>query len=261
MPPEYHLESFWDDRFTKENHFEWLGDGSNTILPPIEKYLRTKRGHRPRVLHIGAGTSTFSSEIFKLYGQHFGDNKVEEGLIVNTDYSEVALERGKTSEEGKNKWICWERTDLMSWPDIQTLKRTQLFEIVVDKSTSDAISCNEDITFEPSKTTPNNTCPLVATYIANNPDSVLKLEPVELLALHIATLVRPGGIWVALSYSRYRFDFLVGVGGEKEEHVVTCIKILGARGSDRGRCTVGVAKGGSVCTSSAAFCICSSENR
>ena len=213
MPPEYHLESFWDDRFKKEDHFEWLGDGSNTILPPIQRYLKTKNPlELPRVLHIGAGTSTLSSDIFKLYGEHFGEREVEEGLIVNTDYSEIAVERGKNSDEGRNKWLRWEKKDLLCWADVQTLQHGQgdarPFEIVVDKSTSDAISCNEDIVFEGAKTTCSEICPLIATHIENNLDEALKLEPVELLALHIAALVPPGGVWVALSYSRHRFHFV-----------------------------------------------------
>lgn len=213
MPPEYHLESFWDDRFKKEDHFEWLGDGSNTILPPIRKYLQTEYARQPpRVLHIGAGTSTLSGDILKLYKDHFRDGEFEEGLVVNTDYSEVAVERGKSSHEENDKQIRWEKTDLMLWEEIRSLKRAQEheapFEIVVDKSTSDAISCNENIKLVGPKTTRSDACPPISNYFANGSDRMMALEPVELLALHTAALVRPRGIWIALSYSKYRFHFL-----------------------------------------------------
>lgn len=68
MPPNYHLESFWEDRFQHESHHEWLGDGADTILPNIRASLRSgaPRSHPPRILHIGAGTSSLSCVILEM---------------------------------------------------------------------------------------------------------------------------------------------------------------------------------------------------
>ncbi|OCH87461.1 hypothetical protein OBBRIDRAFT_796167 [Obba rivulosa] len=217
MPPEYQLASYWDDRFKHEQHFEWLGDGSDSILPHLEAYLRSTmiapHVFPPRLLHIGAGSSTLSERILETYRQVLRDN-VDGRLIVNMDFSEVSVRQGE-EVEGKRRLeserMQWVQADALKWSDLLTLADGQnaegYFAIIVDKSTSDAISCADDI---PLKSSPD-LHPLLRSYVE---ESILPtgepmfLHPVGLLALHLASLVRPGGIWISLSYSSSRFAFL-----------------------------------------------------
>ncbi|CAL1694060.1 unnamed protein product [Somion occarium] len=235
MPPEYHLESFWDSRFKVEDHFEWLGDGSNTILPFLRKFLRDRkavyRASPPRLLHIGAGTSTLSDQILAVYKEFYKEDTLKDGVMVNIDYSEVAVERGKLGIQGANDYTRWKRTDLLNWDDVLSLRRMygsesnegeEPFSIVVDKSTSDAISCNDSITFDSSKKSSLN-LRVARTFLLCYPNKTLSYGPVDLLALHLAALVKTDGIWIVLSYSRHRFDFLITEEGPKESEGETSV--------------------------------------
>lgn len=233
MPPEYHLESFWTNRFKDEHHFEWLGDGKETIVPLLKTFLQRSRDNVgttdqppsiPRTLHVGAGTSTLSEEILVAYREVFGE-LLEEASIVNTDFSEAAVQQGRASV-GTNAVVKWETVDMLNWEDTvdKLVPRRpggdeEKFAVVVDKSTSDAISCAPDIQFDPRRlqhATPNTVCPSLAAAITHCPNLTdpFAIEPLELLAFHLADLVRTSGIWIALSYSSRRFPFLTELGSE-----------------------------------------------
>ena len=232
MPPEYHLESFWSRRFERENHFEWLGDGKDTIIPFLQAFLESKFkvGGKaidvPRTLHIGAGTSSLSDHVLAAYQEVYGQD-LGEDIIVNTDFAEQAVQQGR-QKAGNGGVVRWETVDVLSWKDVTSILTGKLtgksldnmentgealFDVVVDKSTSDAISCAEELQldFQRHEDWSRRTiCPTIAPAV-NLPRSSndhLVLEPLELLALHLAALVRPGGIWLALSYSNNRFPFL-----------------------------------------------------
>ncbi|PSS29595.1 hypothetical protein PHLCEN_2v2743 [Hermanssonia centrifuga] len=219
MPPDYELESFWDSRFKTETHFEWLGDGQETVIPALRPFLQTRLSTGlPRLLHIGAGSSSLSDHLRDLYYGISGA-EVAGGVILNTDFAQHAVDRGREAEKKTgNDAVRWERVDLLRWQDVVTLKdritagnadQDGPFDIVVDKSTSDAISCGEDILYKRELTSvPTSVHPLIATHLQVHGDGAISLEPLEVLALHLATLVRPGGVWIALSYSGSRFPFL-----------------------------------------------------
>lgn len=217
MPPDYESQSFWDNRFKKEHHFEWLGDGKDTIVPILRPLLQVSASAHslrvPRTLHIGAGTSSLSDHIFASYHDVFAGRSIE-NAIVNTDFAAQAVEKGRRAEKGKGRdAILWEQVDLLSWQNIVGLKEQDeqgVFDFVVDKSTSDAISCGETFTFSQEKlTNPSISLhPMLRAYLSRHPGEILQLEPLEILALHLAALVRPGGLWIALSYSNDRFPFL-----------------------------------------------------
>lgn len=224
MPPNYESESFWNTRFKTESHFEWLGDGRETIIPVLQQYLLTHDKNAkelpPKTLHIGAGTSTLSSAILRTYHNIYESQTEMRGVVVNTDFAEEAVERGRQSAEAVRGEVRWEKVDLLSWGDCKKLvpylssgEGGELFEVVVDKSTSDAISCGEDVSFNSQALTGDpgysSTHPLIVQLLSRSQSVVpVVLEPLELLALHLASLVRPGGMWIALSYSERRFPFL-----------------------------------------------------
>jgi hypothetical protein len=229
MPPDYESESFWNDRFKSEQHFEWLGDGWETIVPVLRQHLQAQKDERPgqsiaRTLHIGAGSSTLSERIIETYREICGaQNGRIQGVVVNTDFADEAVARGRQTQGAVDGEVQWERMDLLRWEDyvrlrerivsvsyVEGMEESGLFELVVDKSTSDAVTCGEDIEFSRGTLTDANVHPLIAVHISHmEPDAELILEPLEMLALHLASLVKPGGLWIALSYSDHRFPFLV----------------------------------------------------
>lgn len=99
-------------------------------------------------------------------------------------------------------WLC---ADLRSWDELFSLARFAPFDIILDKSTSDAISTSTTYTFS-STDDLSRVCPVL-----HNPLSFqneITLSPVELLALHLTPFTQKGATWVALSYSSTRFDNL-----------------------------------------------------
>jgi hypothetical protein len=251
MPPSYANKSYWNTRFAKENSFEWLGDGQVTLIPYIERHLlesmtkldsdSSTTQHSiglPVTLHIGAGTSKLSDHILDAYRSLSisslpGERQV---VVVNTDFSEEVVRRAQAagstaaakqqSKDFQNAWHC---IDALDWAAMSRL-RSRVFEgdasgidsdapgfsIVVDKSTSDAISCGEGIhlALTESSSFHKSSESLLTTV---HPEILHKLQesksslfdPLQVLALHLASIVRPGGIWLCLSYSSHRFPFLM----------------------------------------------------
>jgi hypothetical protein len=226
MPPNYGAQGFWDARFKKEIHFEWLNDGA-PIIRRIQDYLKNRANSddlvvHPQTLHIGAGTSTLHEQILHVYKELFPEFK--DVAVVNTDFSAGAVAKGMALQQYRSGPISvWEVSDILKWSHVKSLAkiygagdaRLQVFELVVDKSTSDAISCNEDIEFGHVDEPELHPC---LTRLIPETSSV---DPLQVLALHLAAIVKPKGVWIILSYSSNRFPFLAGGGtGEGEADVV-----------------------------------------
>jgi hypothetical protein len=225
-PPSYGDRAFWDTRFLTETHFEWLGAGGplvTHIQEHLERAAKSDGSSLPKTLHIGAGTSVLHEHILHIYQRLYPS--VDEIAVVNTDYSAEAVTKGARTMRQDMAWptSAWETSDALSWVDVRDLAQKygtagaglQTFKLVVDKSTSDAISCHEDIEIGHADRPDAETTlhPLLI-----NLDS--PIDPLQLLALHLAAIVRPGGVWLALSYSANRFPFLENGGTDKEPDMV-----------------------------------------
>lgn len=95
------------------------------------------------------------------------------------------------------------RTDLRVWKEVSALSQYGPFDVILDKSTSDAISTSGDFEIS-SQEELAACCPVVIDALNNNPGTVL--SPVELLALQLVPLTEKGSTWIVLSYSTMRFD-------------------------------------------------------
>lgn len=105
----------------------------------------------------------------------------------------------------------WIRADLRSWTDVAGLTQFAPFDVILDKSMSDAIATATSQVFAPSPPPdPVAVCPAVREIVEHNGET--ELAPVEVLALHLAPLARVGATWVVLSYSMFRFDSLRYIG-------------------------------------------------
>ncbi|KAI8624745.1 S-adenosyl-L-methionine-dependent methyltransferase [Xylariaceae sp. FL1651] len=162
MPADFEKQSYWRDRFASETSFEWL-TSSATFMSIIEPYLSSSQSQR--ILHLGSGTSDLHT-YFRARG--YLD-------VTNIDYEPLALDRGRQLEERafgdvQMKYAVADVTKLHV-----NLPESNLYDLVVDKSTVDAVSCGGSTAF------------------ANMIMSVRKFLAVE-------------GLWISLSYSANRFD-------------------------------------------------------
>lgn len=115
-----------------------------------------------RLLHLGSGTSDLHNQ---LRSAGFQD-------VTNIDYEPLAVKRGQDMEMSvfgdlRMKYVIADVTDLRL--------RDEKFDLVIDKSTVDAISCAGE-------------------------HAVLRM------AEGVRRCLAPGGVWVSLSYSGSRFE-------------------------------------------------------
>ncbi|KAH9990457.1 S-adenosyl-L-methionine-dependent methyltransferase [Xylariaceae sp. FL0662B] len=165
MPADFEKQSYWHDRFTSETSFEWL-ESSESFMAILEPYLRSlSNRERPlRILHLGSGTSDLQN--------HFRSRGYLD--VTNVDYEPLAIERGQQREKAtfdniQMKYVVADVTQLS-----YGLQRGRTFDVVVDKSTVDAVSCGGETAF-------------------------LRM------AYQVRQCLANDGLWVSLSYSSQRF--------------------------------------------------------
>lgn len=228
--PDFASQAYWDDRFTTDKKpFDWLLPAS--ALRDVTSDMSEKDALRKcEVLHIGCGTSD-SSILRELV--HVPEQ------ILNADYSSAAVEAASEREQellaqeqnsnlpetetgesvdGEHRTVAlkgmrWSCTDLLSLDSTLSLYERQqaesgrLFDLVLDKSTSDSISCGQEVSLNlPYPLSINGWSRRI---LQSGTDSTAEVHPLHVLALHLAALTTPvTGRWIAISYSEDRFPFL-----------------------------------------------------
>ncbi|KAG9765632.1 hypothetical protein KCU73_g349, partial [Aureobasidium melanogenum] len=193
---------YWNNRFAKEEQFDWLADF--TVLEPwLKKSIAERSGHdgRPQILHIGCGSSALSIQLRGLVKSP--------KQIHNVDYSSVVIERNRqreikllNSSEATLEPTSWSTLDLLSALQILDFGASGTrCDVIIDKSTSDAISCAGDVTIE----LPYRISNLPTTQLDHS-RTTKTMFPLDLLAHHLAYLANPGCLWIVLSYSSSRFS-------------------------------------------------------
>ncbi|KAF8213803.1 S-adenosyl-L-methionine-dependent methyltransferase [Mycena galopus ATCC 62051] len=164
MPTDFAKQSYWHSRFTCETHFEWLvpSEALVQILAPHLARLEAEKP-APKILHLGSGTSVLQNHLRTRGFQH----------VTNVDYEPLAVERGRELEEKqfgdvRMWWVVADVTKLEeAFPE-------EKFDLVVDKSTADAVSCGGD-------------------------------EALVSMAREVRRVLSQGGMWLSVSYSATRF--------------------------------------------------------
>lgn len=165
----------------------------------------------PAVLHIGCGTSDLSNQLrqslLKPNGKTREETGANETLILNVDFASGAIETSKNHEREKfgNIVMQWHVVDILERSAFESCcfeKCGRPFDVIVEKSYLDALACGEEL-------------PLVEVDLSGIYEDVpqaitcSKTIPRQVLAaLYLGSQTRPGGAWIALSYSSGRFDFL-----------------------------------------------------
>jgi hypothetical protein len=218
MPPKARAPSFgsqdyWNQRFAKETApFDWLS-APDALDPFIHEALQDVEDVNPQILHIGCGSSLLS--------QHLQSHVETPQQVHNVDYSTVVIEAEKKRElESTNKDVTacmrWDAVDLLDHASLVEACDRNAYSIVVDKSTSDAISCADDVV-----------CPLPyplttrvevagCRQVAVEPKEI-PAHPLHVMAVHLAFVTKPGARWISLSYNSERYPFLEGEPAKTEE--------------------------------------------
>ncbi|KAF1831508.1 hypothetical protein BDW02DRAFT_505115, partial [Decorospora gaudefroyi] len=223
QPPSYGTLQYWNTRFTKTpTPFEWLQDASS-----LDPYLHaalcsttTQAKPHPNLLHIGCGTSLLS--------HHLRTHVHSPPQIHNIDYSPVAIQLGKQREHDiytdqhaadtpASSTMRWSAVDLLNFDAVLRVCNPNSYSVIVDKSTTDAIACSDDIpvSFPYPLTTRHPHTPL------DPPPSTKthSVNPTLLMALHLALVAKEGAQWISLSYASERFSFLDGAADGVGERV------------------------------------------
>ncbi|KAI0439908.1 S-adenosyl-L-methionine-dependent methyltransferase [Xylaria telfairii] len=174
MVADFEKQSYWHSRFAHEESFEWL-TSSATFLSFLTPHLTTSQ----RILHLGSGTSDLHTHL----------RAAGHTDVTNVDYEPLALARGREMEarafgDVGMRYVLADATRL-SCADLPPGGK---FDLVVDKSTVDAVACGGG-------------------------GAVLDM------ARGVSEWLAPAGVWISLSYSADRFKlpdlpFLADVVGK-----------------------------------------------
>lgn len=196
--PDFSSSEYWSNRFATEIHnpFEWLAN-SELVIPSIIDSIRSVISSRPEarhrsplsVLHFGCGTSSLGDDVLKaLKTCKDIDTHIE---LVNSDYVAQSLKPPEDVMPRESTPII--NLNVLSPLELLLASPQSGWDLLIDKSTADAISCGPDL---PPSTIPNNV-----------PGRAL-IPAIEKLADCLADVTRKGGRWVCISYSSARFPFL-----------------------------------------------------
>ncbi|PYI27707.1 hypothetical protein BP00DRAFT_14433 [Aspergillus indologenus CBS 114.80] len=206
--PDYDDPVFWDNKFSSGRDVgEWLNPGE-PLIDAVMSHLDRRPAldepaPSPRALHLGPGISKLGSKLC----DEFTKRGWCGSQILNVDFSSEAVRIGREMEATKeqSQAMHWMQADLRSWDDVSRTIAYGPFDVVFDKSTSDAIATAAPWTFPPASEA-SNTCPTIRQIVEESGE--ITLSPVEVLALHLAPLTQKGAIWATMSYSTMRYDNL-----------------------------------------------------
>lgn len=118
----YKIKEYWDERFSKEDSFEWC-KGYSDFKDLLYKHVRKV----DRILMLGCGNSRLSED---MYNDGFKN-------ITNIDYSPVVIEKMRKKCKGlaEMKWLVMDITKL-------TFDRSS-FDVILEKATLDALLVEE----------------------------------------------------------------------------------------------------------------------
>ncbi|KAJ8107037.1 hypothetical protein OPT61_g9143 [Boeremia exigua] len=201
--PEFGSQDYWDQRFTTNTvPFDWL-TAPEALDPVIAEALSVLSEETPQILHIGCGSSLLS--------QHLKTLVKNPQQVHNVDYSKVVIDAERKRElesSAGDVSACtrWDAVDLLDYASLTKICGRGKYSVVVDKSTSDAISCAEDVVCR---------LPYAVTLKQHTTNGLVDVEPKEipvhplhLMAVHLALITKPSARWVSLSYSSERYPFL-----------------------------------------------------
>ncbi|KAH8698181.1 hypothetical protein GQ44DRAFT_633196, partial [Phaeosphaeriaceae sp. PMI808] len=140
------------------------------------------------------------------------------------NYSEIAIDLGRkrekefhdeerrkgmhTASSNSSNFMHLDAVDLLDHKSFLNTCKSGTYSAIIDKSTSDSIACLDEI------------CVQLPHHVDVRSDNSVNLDlrqppqlihPLHVMAVHLALVTKPGGRWIALSYSNNRFPFVDGL--------------------------------------------------
>jgi hypothetical protein len=168
---DFSSAEYWASRFTTETSFEWLLPSSKIVAFILENFPSTNTSST-RCLHLGCGTSTLGIELEDALRTARHDVDVR---VIDSDYVADSIHLPTRTSRPILPLNALDLPDLVG-------KSEEGWDLIIDKSTADAISCG----------------PLIDD-----------IEPIQVLCRNLAEVTRKGTRWMSISYSPTRFSFLV----------------------------------------------------
>lgn len=127
----FKLQSYWEERFKKEESYEWLVSWA-TVSKQILPHLKPT----DRILVVGCGNSAFSAD---LYDAGFHN-------VVNIDFARSVIERMSAVHGEARPSMQWQEMDMtqLTFPD-------ESFDVVLDKAAMDALVVDEGDVWDPDQ--------------------------------------------------------------------------------------------------------------
>ncbi|KAL5790857.1 hypothetical protein ACOSQ2_005745 [Xanthoceras sorbifolium] len=161
----YRDPHYWDERFSSEEHYEWLKDYSH-FRHLIQAHVKPGSS----VLELGCGNSRLSEELYK-------DGITE---ITCTDLSAVAVEKMRENFSYKGyKEIKVLEADMLDLPF-----SSECFDVVIEKGTMDVLFVDSGDPWNP------------------RPETVTKVMAM-LEGVH--RVLKPDGIFISISFGQPHF--------------------------------------------------------
>lgn len=165
----YQQPSYWDQRFTEEEHYEWFKDYSHfrhLILQHVQS--------SDRVLELGCGNSRVSMDMF-----HDGITQ-----ITCSDLSPIAVQKMQRRLEVENcTGVKVAVADMLDLPF-----EDNSFDVVIEKGSMDVLFVNSGDPWDPS--------PETRKLVARMLESVHRV-------------LSPNGVFISISFSQPHFRRLV----------------------------------------------------
>ncbi|KAK7686164.1 hypothetical protein QCA50_010384 [Cerrena zonata] len=165
---QYGTKEYWDQRYSQESEedsFDWFKSYSD-IAPIIRELVPDRNA---RILMLGCGNSRLSEEMYD-------DGYTQ---IVNTDYSDILIEKMKHKHHEVRPEMQWLEMD------VRDLKfDSDSFDFAIDKGTMDAMMTSKGDVWDPPEDVIQNCNQEV--------DSVLRV-------------LRKGGIFLYLTFGQPHF--------------------------------------------------------
>lgn len=128
---KYNKKQYWDERFEKENEYEWL-----LSFKTVKDYLLRELSPENSILVVGCGNSALSADLYDV-GFH---------NITSIDYSDVVIENMRRMHSVVRPEMQWQVMDMT-----QMSFEPNSFDVVLDKAAMDALLVEEGDVWDPEQ--------------------------------------------------------------------------------------------------------------
>ncbi|KLT39999.1 hypothetical protein CC85DRAFT_166945 [Cutaneotrichosporon oleaginosum] len=207
MAVDYSKKSYWRERLSREKDvgFEWLLPTAEILSTISDVVGEVNYASTPvTILHFGCGSSTLGVDLQRHLGDHFA--------ISDADYASSSLHArdfadSTVSESFSSLQVPLYDIDVLDLKSLLSIAPTEGWDVFIDKSTADAISCSP---------------PLPGVSYSKHACNADEIDALSVLCANLRSVASRHCRWISISYSATRFDFLTDCP-EASWHVVTKI--------------------------------------